>query len=171
MWHLQFVTIEGLVGFGGGEEEELPAMEDGTGIGSEVAEGGVALDVAFLLVFGYEAKDVAPGIHAVEVPLTVILGIAANASFRVGRLQEGGLHLEVGGAAHGHEFVIDTAQDDGLAVVTLKHVGFEVFGDDGGYGGGLVGMSVDGKEGGEPLLRLQGERAYLIAEGDGGFGG
>ena len=163
--------VEGLVGFGGGEEEELPAMEGRTGIGGEIAEGGIALNVAFLLVFGYEAKDVAPGVHAVEVPLIVILGIAANASFRVGRLQEGGLHLEVGGTAHGHEFVIDTAQGDGQAVVTLQHVGLEVFGDDGGYGGCLVGMSVDGEEGGEPLLRLQGERAYLIAEGDGGFGG
>ena len=33
--HLQLVTVEGFIGFGGGEEEELPVMEQGTGNGSE----------------------------------------------------------------------------------------------------------------------------------------
>ena len=82
--HLQFVTIEGLKGFRRREKEELPAMEGGVGIGSEVAEGGVALDVALLLVFGYEAQNVAPGVHAIEIPLSVISGIAAYAAFCVG---------------------------------------------------------------------------------------
>ena len=45
---------------------------------------GSALDVAFILVFGYEAQNVAPAVHAVEIPLSVIPGIAAYATFCVG---------------------------------------------------------------------------------------
>ena len=82
--HLQFVTVEGLVGFGSREKEELPVMEGGVGIGSEVAEGGITLDVALLLVFGYEAQNVAPSVHAIEIPLSVIPSIAAYATFCVG---------------------------------------------------------------------------------------
>ena len=41
--------------------------------------------------------------------------------------------MEVWGAAHGHEFIIDIAQGDGLAVVTFQHVWFQLFGDNGGY--------------------------------------
>ena len=82
--HLQFITVEGLVGFRSREKEELPIMEGGVGIGCEVAEGGITLDVALLLVFGYEAQNVAPAVHAIEIPLSVIPGIAAYATFCVG---------------------------------------------------------------------------------------
>ena len=82
--HLQFVTVEGLVGFGSREKEELPAMDGGMGIGGEIAKVGVSFDVALLLVFGYEAQNVAPSVHAIEIPLSIIPGIAAYAAFCVG---------------------------------------------------------------------------------------
>lgn len=82
--HLQFVTVEGIVGFGSREKEELPIMEGGMDIGSEVAKGGFTLDVAFLPVFGYEAQNVTPAVHAIEIPLSVIPGITSYATFCVG---------------------------------------------------------------------------------------
>ena len=56
-------------------------MEGGTGIGGKVAEGGVALDVAILLIFWYDTQDVAPGVHAIEIPFSVVLGKTAYATF------------------------------------------------------------------------------------------
>ena len=78
--------------------------------------------------------------------------------------------MEIFGAAHGHELVIDIAKGDCLTVIMLQNIGLEFLGFDCGYVCSLVGMSVDREEGGKPLLRLQGKRTYLITEGNGGFG-
>ena len=98
-----------------------------------VRKGDITLYVAFLFILWYEAKDVAPWIQAVEIPLAIIIGIAAYAAVDLWYFEHGGLHIEIGRAANGDLLVVNVAEYDWLAVVMLQGIWLEVSREDGAH--------------------------------------